>query len=105
MMILPDSRNLLPIVSSSYSLFLIFYMQDTNSDMSTKYSGGHQQYFWEAFPTGVSDALRTTYLFTYLDAREGRPSLLELFEDYWPRLKEYQVFEVHICHAHRYPLL
>ena len=64
---------------------------DTNSDMSTKYSGGHQQYFWEAFPTGESDALRTTYLFTYLDAREGRPSLLELFEDYWPRLKEYQV--------------
>lgn len=45
------------------------------------------QYFWEAFPARDG---RTTYLFTYLDAHPERPSLEELFEDYWRLLPEYQ---------------
>jgi hypothetical protein len=54
--------------------------------------GAAQQYFWEAFPAGASEDLRTTYLFTYMDAREGRPSLTQMFEDYWERLRIYQVY-------------
>jgi len=70
----------------------------TNEDMTNKYNvgpnaGGAQQYFWEAFPCGASEDLRTTYLFTYLDASPGRPSLTQCFEDYWPMLKTYQGIE------------
>lgn len=46
-----------------------------------------RQYFWEAFPARDG---RTTYLFTYLDADRQRPSLEDLFEDYWQLLPEYQ---------------
>ena len=45
------------------------------------------QYFWEAFPARDG---RTTYLFTYLDAHPKRPTLEELFEDYWTLLPDYQ---------------
>lgn len=45
------------------------------------------QYFWEAFPARDG---RTTYLFTYLDAHPDRPSLEELFEEYWRLLPDYQ---------------
>ncbi len=45
------------------------------------------QYFWEAFPARDG---RTTYLFTYLDAHPDRPSLEDVFEDYWQLLPEYQ---------------
>jgi hypothetical protein len=50
----------------------------TNENMIFSYNGGAQQYFWEAFPAGASDELRTTYLFTYVDARPGRPSLTQV---------------------------
>ncbi|MEB3231793.1 MAG: FAD-binding oxidoreductase [Leptolyngbyaceae bacterium] len=46
-----------------------------------------RQYFWEAFPARDG---RTTYLFTYLDADPQRPSLEDLFEDYWRLLPDYQ---------------
>ena len=45
------------------------------------------QYFWEAFPARDG---RTTYMFTYLDARPSRPSLEAFFEDYLNRLPDYQ---------------
>jgi lycopene cyclase CruP len=45
------------------------------------------QYFWEAFPARDG---RTTYLFTYGDAHRDRPSLSDLFEDYWRDLPTYQ---------------
>ncbi|MGA1626017.1 MAG: FAD-dependent oxidoreductase [Prochlorothrix sp.] len=46
-----------------------------------------RQYFWEAFPARDG---RTTYLFTYLDAHPDRPSLEQLFEDYFRLLPDYQ---------------
>ncbi len=49
------------------------------------------QYFWEAFPARDG---RTTYLFTYLDARPERPSLEFLFEEYLRLLPEYQGVEL-----------
>ncbi len=52
----------------------------------------HQcQYFWEAFPARDG---RTTYLFTYLDARKERFSLEFLFEEYLRLLPEYQGIEL-----------
>lgn len=48
------------------------------------------QFFWEAFPAGSGPSDRTTYLFTYMDAEPGRPSLLELMEEYWDRMPPYQ---------------
>lgn len=36
------------------------------------------QYFWEAFPAGSSPIDRTTYLFTYMDAKKERPSVAEV---------------------------
>ena len=45
------------------------------------------QYFWEAFP--AQDG-RTTYLFTYVDAHPDRPSLGQLFEEYFRLLPSYQ---------------
>ena len=49
-----------------------------------------QQYFWEAFPAGSGAEDRTTYLFTYMDAKPERPSILEIMEDYWELLPRYQ---------------
>jgi lycopene cyclase CruP len=49
------------------------------------------QYFWEAFPARDG---RTTYLFTYLDAHPDRPSLKDLFADYFQLLPQYQGVEV-----------
>ena len=52
----------------------------------------HQcQYFWEAFPARDG---RTTYLFTYMDAKPERPSLEFLLEEYWRLLPEYQGVEL-----------
>ena len=48
------------------------------------------QYFWEAFPCGSDPRDRTTYLFTYLDAKPERPSIGEIFDDYWELLPRYQ---------------
>ena len=52
--------------------------------------GLKQQCFWEAFPAGSGPRDRTTYLFTYIDADAGRPSLTALLESYWPALEAYQ---------------
>lgn len=49
-----------------------------------------KQYFWEAFPTGNGEDTRTTYLFTYMDTSPERPSLMDMMEDYWDELPEYQ---------------
>ncbi|MBR8827264.1 MAG: FAD-binding oxidoreductase [Gomphosphaeria aponina SAG 52.96 = DSM 107014] len=49
------------------------------------------QYFWEAFPARDG---RTTYLFTYLDAHQSRPSLEFLLAEYLRLLPEYQKVEL-----------
>eukprot|EP00550_Attheya_septentrionalis_P007086 CAMPEP_0198283430 /NCGR_PEP_ID=MMETSP1449-20131203/3014_1 /TAXON_ID=420275 /ORGANISM="Attheya septentrionalis, Strain CCMP2084" /LENGTH=719 /DNA_ID=CAMNT_0043980015 /DNA_START=91 /DNA_END=2247 /DNA_ORIENTATION=- len=70
----------------------------TNTEIQDKGENGKLQYFWEAFPVeigrngkepGTSD-VKTTYMFTYLDADEKRPSLETLMEDYWDLLPIYQ---------------
>ncbi|KAK8952209.1 hypothetical protein KSP39_PZI003714 [Platanthera zijinensis] len=48
------------------------------------------QYFWEAFPAGSGPTDRTTYMFTYVEAKPGSPKLEELLEDYWDLLPQYQ---------------
>ncbi|MBF2066776.1 MAG: FAD-binding oxidoreductase [Calothrix sp. C42_A2020_038] len=49
------------------------------------------QYFWEAFPARDG---RTTYMFTYMDAHQGRPNLAALFEDYLRLMPQYQGVEL-----------
>ncbi|MGF1600744.1 MAG: FAD-dependent oxidoreductase [Thermosynechococcaceae cyanobacterium] len=51
----------------------------------------HSQYFWEAFPARDG---RTTYLFTYADLKPQRPSLRQLFTDYFEGLPSYQGVEL-----------
>ncbi|KAJ8500575.1 hypothetical protein OPV22_011127 [Ensete ventricosum] len=48
------------------------------------------QYFWEAFPAGTGPTDRTTYMFTYVEAKPGSPKLEHLLEDYWDLLPSYQ---------------
>ena len=70
----------------------------TNSEIQDKGSNGQLQYFWEAFPVGIgrngnepgTSDVKTTYMFTYMDASEGRPSLTTLMDDYWEQLPIYQ---------------
>ena len=70
----------------------------TNSEIQDKGPNGQLQYFWEAFPVGIgrngnepgTSDVKTTYMFTYLDAAEGRPSLSTLMDDYWKLLPIYQ---------------
>ncbi|KAL3775716.1 hypothetical protein ACHAW5_003231 [Stephanodiscus triporus] len=58
--------------------------------------GGSNQYFWEAFPVGIgrdgrtATDVKTTYMFTYMDAHADRISLFDLMEDYWKLLPAYQ---------------
>lgn len=61
----------------------------TNSEIQDKGKQGMLQYFWEAFPVnigrdgkepGTSD-VKTTYMFTYLDADKTRPDLISMMED------------------------
>ncbi len=49
------------------------------------------QYFWEAFPARDG---RTTYMFSYLDARPERPDLEFFMEEYLRLLPEYQNIEL-----------
>lgn len=49
------------------------------------------QYFWEAFPARDG---RTTYMFTYVDADQGRLSLEKFFEEYLRLLPQYQHVEL-----------
>jgi len=68
----------------------------TNSELQDKGENGKLQYFWEAFPVNIgrngqtSSDMKTTYMFTYMDADEMRPDLTTLMEDYWDLLPEYQ---------------
>ena len=69
----------------------------TNTPTITREDGkGSNQYFWEAFPVGIgrggatSTDVKTTYMFTYMDAHPDRLSLLDLMEDYWKYLPAYQ---------------
>ncbi|CAB9520445.1 Inherit from NOG: fad dependent oxidoreductase [Seminavis robusta] len=70
----------------------------TNTEMQDKGENGMLQYFWEAFPVGIgrdgnepgTSSVKTTYMFTYMDADAKRPSLETLMEDYWKMLPEYQ---------------
>jgi len=56
----------------------------------TRKTSSQLQYFWEAFPTSSGKSDRTTYLFTYMDAKPQRPSIMEIFDDYWELLPRYQ---------------
>ena len=69
--------------SANTSADLIF----TTTDIDEKYQG---QYFWEAFPAGSGPNDRTTYMFTYVDAHETRPSLAKVLDDYWDLMPAYQ---------------
>jgi flavin-dependent dehydrogenase len=70
----------------------------TNTEIQDKGDNGKLQYFWEAFPVNIgrngnqpgTSSTKTTYMFTYMDADEKRPSLEMLMEDYWKLLPEYQ---------------
>lgn len=70
----------------------------TNNEIQDKGENGQLQYFWEAFPVGIgrngnepgTSDVKTTYMFTYMDASEGRPSLDTLMNDYWEQLPIYQ---------------
>ena len=81
----PQSESLRPQAKLNTQGDIIY----TNEGMNFDYEGP-QQYFWESFPAGTSEDLRTTYLFTYVDATPSRPSLTQVFEDYWPMLQKYQ---------------
>ena len=56
-------------------IFTIFNFPDTPI---TSKEGSSLQYFWEAFPAGSGKGDRTTYLFTYMDAKNERPSIAEV---------------------------
>ena len=70
----------------------------TNTEIQDKGENGKLQYFWEAFPVGIgrdgkepgTSDVKTTYMFTYLDAEEKRPTLSTMMEDYWDLLPVYQ---------------
>jgi hypothetical protein len=70
----------------------------TNTEIADKDMNGKLQYFWEAFPVGIgrngkepgTSDMKTTYMFTYMDASEDRPSLASLMNDYWDLLPIYQ---------------
>jgi len=70
----------------------------TNSEIQDKGEQGMQQYFWEAFPVGIgrngqepgTSDVKTTYMFTYIDASKERPDLMTLMDDYWDLLPLYQ---------------
>ena len=61
-----------------------------------------RQYFWEAFPAeldkkkkssnnnNTSSNVRTTYMFSYLDAKPERPSIARILDDYWNLMPKYQ---------------
>ena len=57
--------------TSSLNLFL------SDTPITSK-ADSDLQYFWEAFPAGSGKQDRTTYLFTYMDAKKERPSIAEV---------------------------
>mmetsp|Transcript_4270 Transcript_4270/g.12136 ORF Transcript_4270/g.12136 Transcript_4270/m.12136 type:complete len:617 (+) Transcript_4270:3-1853(+) len=48
------------------------------------------QLFWEAFPAGSGPQDRTTYMFSYMDAKQSRPSFDQLMAMYWEKMPGYQ---------------
>jgi hypothetical protein len=70
----------------------------TNSEMKECAYNGKLQYFWEAFPVNLGgdsntqrkSDIKTTYMFTYFDANQERPSLEMLMNDYLEMLPTYQ---------------
>jgi lycopene cyclase CruP len=69
------------------------YTDNSTADLIASFTPiRHQcQYFWEAFPARDG---RTTYMFSYLDARPERPSLEFFMEEYLKLLPEYQNTEL-----------
>ena len=58
------------------------------TDIEEDYRG---QYFWEAFPASSGPTDRTTYMFSYMDAEESRPTIASMLEhDYWELMPKYQ---------------
>ena len=55
-----------------------FHCASVSDTPITAKSDSQLQYFWEAFPAGSGKQDRTTYLFTYMDAKSGRPSIAEV---------------------------
>jgi len=71
----------------------------TNTEIQDKGKNGQLQYFWETFPVGIGGKngmqpgesdVKTTYMFSYLDASADRPSLHDFMDDYWKLLPIYQ---------------
>lgn len=56
--------------------------RETIPSSSAQKSSSQLQYFWEAFPAGSDPRDRTTYLFTYIDAKPERPSVSEVCGDH-----------------------
>lgn len=52
------------------------------------------QYFWQAFPAGSGPTDRTTYMFSYIDADESRASIVDMLEDYWRLMPQYQGVDI-----------
>eukprot|EP00210_Caulerpa_lentillifera_P006796 g6495.t1 len=65
-------------------------IKTNESILENKMNGNRVQYFWEAFPAGTGPYDRTTYMFAYVDASPQRPSLEDMFEDYWTLMPKYQ---------------
>ena len=65
------------------------YPENSTADLIASFTPiqNQCQYFWEAFPARDG---RTTYLFTYLDAKPDRISLETLFDEYFRLLPTYQ---------------
>jgi len=59
----------------------------TVTDIEEDYRG---QYFWEAFPASSGPTDRTTYMFSYMDADESRPTIASMLDDYWDLMPKYQ---------------
>ena len=59
----------------------------TVTDIEEDYRG---QYFWEAFPASSGPTDRTTYMFSYMDAEESRPTIASMLDDYWELMPKYQ---------------
>ena len=88
-----------PAVNNTYSDIIytnspIHSTMNKASAAASTSASSSLQYFWEAFPAGSGPSDRTTYLFTYMDAKPERPSVSEIFDDYWELLPRYQGVDV-----------
>ena len=60
------------------------------ADHARRRKDARVQYFWQAFPSSGSASERSTYLFSYFRPSQGNPSLIDVMEDYWRALPDYQ---------------